>query len=122
MSDHVLIAPEGDTSRRRHAHLECVAAADLPGRPTRPGLLSRRESVAQAGRSATLLACGCIPLLMIAGTLEGFVSPSGLPGGVKFLIGLTTGISLYLYLFLCARGTEVGESGSRGVSTDTQHV
>jgi hypothetical protein len=41
MSDHVLIAPEGDTSRRRHAHLECVAAANLPGRPVRPGLLSR---------------------------------------------------------------------------------
>src|SRR3954469_22966036 len=33
MSDHVLVAPEGDTSRRRHAHLECVAAANLPGRP-----------------------------------------------------------------------------------------
>jgi hypothetical protein len=41
MSDHVLIAPEGDTSRRRHAHLDCVAAADLPGPPSRPGLLSR---------------------------------------------------------------------------------
>ena len=41
MSYHVLIAPEGDTGRRRHAHLECVAAADLPGRPAQPGLLSR---------------------------------------------------------------------------------
>jgi hypothetical protein len=41
LSPHVLIAPEGDTSRRRHAHLECVAAADLPGRPARRGLLSR---------------------------------------------------------------------------------
>ncbi|HEY3461908.1 MAG TPA: hypothetical protein VGK62_00460 [Gaiellaceae bacterium] len=41
MSDHVLVAPEGDTSRRRHAHLECVAAANLPGRPGQPGLLSR---------------------------------------------------------------------------------
>ncbi|HEY1565074.1 MAG TPA: hypothetical protein VGF72_10350 [Gaiellaceae bacterium] len=41
MSDHVMIAPEGDTTRRRHAHLECVAAADLPGPPPRPGLLSR---------------------------------------------------------------------------------
>jgi hypothetical protein len=39
MSDHVLISPEGDTSRRRHAHLECVAAANLPGRPAGPGLL-----------------------------------------------------------------------------------
>ena len=26
MSPHVLISPEGDTSRRRHAHAECVAA------------------------------------------------------------------------------------------------
>jgi hypothetical protein len=41
MSDHVLIAPEGDMSRRRHAHAECVAAAKLPGPPARPGLLAR---------------------------------------------------------------------------------
>jgi hypothetical protein len=27
MSEHALIAPEGDTSRRRHAHVQCVAAA-----------------------------------------------------------------------------------------------
>jgi hypothetical protein len=30
MSEHVLIAPEGDTARRRHAHAECVAAKKLP--------------------------------------------------------------------------------------------
>jgi len=29
MSPHALISPEGDTSRRRHAHAECVAAAHL---------------------------------------------------------------------------------------------
>jgi hypothetical protein len=33
MSEHMLIAPEGDTSRRRHAHVECVRAARLPLRP-----------------------------------------------------------------------------------------
>jgi hypothetical protein len=27
MTDHMLIAPEGDADRRRHAHSECVAAA-----------------------------------------------------------------------------------------------
>ncbi|HSI80276.1 MAG TPA: hypothetical protein VK919_06445 [Solirubrobacterales bacterium] len=27
LSEHVLIAPEGDASRRRHAHTECVLAA-----------------------------------------------------------------------------------------------
>jgi hypothetical protein len=30
MSEHVLIAPEGDMERRRHAHLECVRRARLP--------------------------------------------------------------------------------------------
>jgi hypothetical protein len=32
MTDHALIAPEGDASRRRHAHAECVAAARAAGR------------------------------------------------------------------------------------------
>jgi hypothetical protein len=52
LSEHVLIAPEGDSSRRRHAHTACAMAARKAGRlPTRdewlktqpkpPGLLSR---------------------------------------------------------------------------------
>jgi hypothetical protein len=31
MSDHVLIAPEGDGTRRRHAHRECVLAVRAVG-------------------------------------------------------------------------------------------
>jgi hypothetical protein len=31
MSDHVLIAPEGDSDRRRHAHTTCVARARAAG-------------------------------------------------------------------------------------------
>jgi hypothetical protein len=48
MSAHVLISPEGDTSRRRHAHAECVAAAKLTTydewrktQPRRPGFIAR---------------------------------------------------------------------------------
>jgi hypothetical protein len=52
MSEHVVIAPEGNVDRRRHAHTECVAAAhergELPtyddwraAQPRRPGLLAR---------------------------------------------------------------------------------
>jgi hypothetical protein len=52
MSEHVLIAPEGDGERRRHAHTACVLAARKAGRlpfrdewrasqPQQPGLLSR---------------------------------------------------------------------------------
>jgi uncharacterized membrane protein SpoIIM required for sporulation len=68
-----------------------------------PGLRSRREAIAEAGRSAAMLACGCVPLLVVAGTLEGFVSPSGLPGGLKLAIGLTTGIVLFTYLWFGGR-------------------
>jgi hypothetical protein len=31
LSEHVLSAPEGDTSRRRHAHTECVVEARRAG-------------------------------------------------------------------------------------------
>jgi hypothetical protein len=52
MSPHVLIAPEGDTTRRRHAHAECVEAALRSGRlqthdewrktqPRKAGLVAR---------------------------------------------------------------------------------
>jgi hypothetical protein len=48
MSEHALIAPEGDMERRRHAHPACVARARLPSyddwrraQPRRPGLLAR---------------------------------------------------------------------------------
>lgn len=36
MSEHVLIAPEDDRSKRRHAHMECVRKARQAGKlPTR---------------------------------------------------------------------------------------
>jgi hypothetical protein len=38
LSEHMLIVPEGDSRRRRHAHTECVLAARRAGR-----LLTRGE-------------------------------------------------------------------------------
>jgi hypothetical protein len=36
LSEHLLMYPEGDSSRRRHAHTECVLAARKAGKlPTR---------------------------------------------------------------------------------------
>jgi hypothetical protein len=32
LSEHVLVTPEGDGSRRRHAHTQCVVAARKAGR------------------------------------------------------------------------------------------
>jgi hypothetical protein len=49
LSDHLLVLPDGDPSRRRHAHTRCVTNARRQGRlplredvePRRPGLLAR---------------------------------------------------------------------------------
>jgi uncharacterized membrane protein SpoIIM required for sporulation len=70
----------------------------------RPGLLTRRASLVVATRRAVYLLFGCVPLLVITGVIEGFVSPSQvLPLWVKLLVALTSGVLLYSYLLLAGR-------------------
>jgi uncharacterized membrane protein SpoIIM required for sporulation len=69
----------------------------------RPGSLRRSEALARVAKRAVLLALGAASLLVIAGTLEAFVSPSSLPGGVKLAVGATVGILLYSWLILAGR-------------------
>jgi uncharacterized membrane protein SpoIIM required for sporulation len=64
----------------------------------RPGLLSRRDAVVRAGHEATLLVIGALPLLLVAGLVEGLVSPSDLPDELKLLVGPILGLALYLFL------------------------
>jgi len=73
----------------------------------RPGLVSRRLALTTASQRAIPLLSGCVPLLMIAGTLEGFVSPSGIPHLAKFAIGAIALILLYSYLLLAGRGSDL---------------
>jgi uncharacterized membrane protein SpoIIM required for sporulation len=63
-----------------------------------PGLLPRRESLALAGSRAARLMIGIVPMLIVAGIIEGFVSPSGLAIPLKFLLSgvLLTALILYL--------------------------
>jgi uncharacterized membrane protein SpoIIM required for sporulation len=63
-----------------------------------PGLLPRRESLALAGGRAARLMIGIVPMLIVAGIIEGFVSPSGLAIPLKFLLSgvLLTALILYL--------------------------
>ena len=68
-----------------------------------PGLLSRRNALAEAARKSVKLLLGSVPLLVIAGTIEGLISPSDAPVWLKFGIGITSGILLYGYLFLAGR-------------------
>lgn len=64
-----------------------------------PGLYSRRDSIALAGREAVRLVAGVIPLLILAGTIEGFFSPSGAPAGLKFAVGAALFCLLLVWLF-----------------------
>jgi uncharacterized membrane protein SpoIIM required for sporulation len=70
----------------------------------RPGLRSRADALALAGREVVGLAVATMLLLVVAGTLEAFVSPSSLPGGAKIAIGLGVGACFYAWLLLAGRG------------------
>ena len=64
-----------------------------------PGALRWKESVARGGSEATQLVAGIIPLLVIAGCLEGFFSPSQAPVWLKFTVGGLLFSLLLLWLF-----------------------
>jgi len=64
-----------------------------------PGGLRWKDSVAQGGLEATRLVAGIIPLLVIAGCLEGFFSPSHAQPWLKFTVGGLLFTLLNLWLF-----------------------
>jgi len=64
-----------------------------------PGFLPRSESVARAGTEAVKLLLGTIPILIIAGVIEAFVSPTGLAVSLKFGMAAALFALLLAYLF-----------------------
>jgi hypothetical protein len=74
----------------------------------RPGLLRRTDALVRATRHAVQLLFGGAVLLIVAGTIEAFFSPSGAPDWSKFAVGVLSGVLLYAYL-LGSRPTIQGE-------------
>jgi uncharacterized membrane protein SpoIIM required for sporulation len=64
-----------------------------------PGIYRWRDSIALAGVESTRMVAGIIPLLVIAGSLEGFFSPSAAPHWLKFTVGGTLFTLLLVWLF-----------------------
>ena len=77
-----------------------------------PGDLSRADALKTRGMEAVRLMLGVAILLVIAGIIEGFISPAPIDARIKFSIAGVTGIALYSYLLLAGRGTE-SEPGKR---------
>ena len=78
-----------------------------------PGLLRRRDALMLAARKAVLLVLGCIPVLITAGVIEGFLSPNAaVPWPVKWTVGVFSGLLFYGYLWLAARRAGATASSS----------
>jgi uncharacterized membrane protein SpoIIM required for sporulation len=81
-----------------------------------PGRLRRTEAIARNARRAMTLVVGVAGMLVVAGTIEGFISPQRLPESVRFGIGGITAVVLAWYLLLSGRSDEAaGFDGDVGV-------
>lgn len=63
-----------------------------------PGILPRRESLVRSGRPAVQLLLGCVPMLLIAGVIEAFLSPTEISVRMKFLFAGSMFTLLAAYL------------------------
>jgi len=69
-----------------------------------PGHLKRSASLRIGAIDAVLLVLGTIPMFIVAGVVEGFVTPSYIPGVVKIVLGVTITFLTIAYLILAGQG------------------
>jgi uncharacterized membrane protein SpoIIM required for sporulation len=72
-----------------------------------PGLLPRRDSLSRAGAVSLRLWLGIIPLLIIAGSIEAFLSPTHLPPALKYSFAAALFSLFVVYLAFSGRDTAV---------------
>jgi uncharacterized membrane protein SpoIIM required for sporulation len=65
-----------------------------------PGDMTRVQALKTKGLEAARIVIGCACFLVVAGLIEGFLSPSDLPAAIKIATGVGTGIAMYSYLLL----------------------
>jgi uncharacterized membrane protein SpoIIM required for sporulation len=69
-----------------------------------PGDLTRADALRTRGMEAVRLMIGVAILLVVAGTIEGFISPAVIEPRIKYSIAAITGVALYSYLLLVGHG------------------
>jgi uncharacterized membrane protein SpoIIM required for sporulation len=100
--------------------LSGAAGFVLAGALIRPGTLPRRQALALAGRDAVGLALGTIPMYVVAGIIEGFVTPRDIPHWWKLAIAAITGVVMLPYLVRWPRRKASGSSPAPGAQGSQQ--
>jgi uncharacterized membrane protein SpoIIM required for sporulation len=77
-----------------------------------PGPRTRRTALAEEGRAAVGMAIGLALVLFVAGAIEGFVTPSGLPTWARIAIGIAAELAFLTYVHvLGGRAARAGDTG-----------
>jgi uncharacterized membrane protein SpoIIM required for sporulation len=79
-----------------------------------PGDRRRGDAVAAEGRAAVVLVLGCIPVFVVAGIIEGFVTPAPVPLGLRAFVGFLAWVAFMT--FTLGRGRVLAEDQSRPVA------
>lgn len=78
-----------------------------------PGAYHRRDALALAARRVVPLAVIALPFLMLAGLIEGFISPTSTPFWFHALVGIGSGLLMYTYLLLAGKRARVTQGRER---------
>ena len=77
-----------------------------------PGNRPRGQVLAERGRGVVAVAVGLVVVLLVAGLIEAFVTPSPLPTLVRIAIGVAAEIAFLSYVFHFGRkAAAAGETG-----------
>ena len=71
-----------------------------------PGDLRRVDALVENGRLAIKLVLGCIPMLLIAGLIEGFISPAHVPPSFKFSVSAMSAVVMIIYFLKSDRSDQ----------------
>jgi uncharacterized membrane protein SpoIIM required for sporulation len=85
-----------------------------------PGTLPRRASLAREGGRAVRLVLGIVPMLIVAGTIEGFVSPTEL--AVKWKYTVAAGMFCLLLLYVMRKPSRPALVASFEQSSPASHA
>jgi uncharacterized membrane protein SpoIIM required for sporulation len=80
-----------------------------------PGDRTRTAALAEQGRRSAVIVLGLMLAFIVAGTIEGFVTPSDLPTSMRVGVGVTVCVAFWTYVVVLGRrAAALGYTGAFG--------